>query len=164
MTNKFIKPLRIVLVIPAVILGEILAVIVTAIWNAPLTFLETYSGLFGNWNLWGLVFGGPDMTIDILYGISSGIFLSAIGLYLGISVFPYAKHRNKIAYFLIALLLVGFSSSTQMEVPYNNAYYFYSKIIGVIIGSWVVLHMLRVHKDRGLFNFIDRMIDKDETS
>lgn len=162
MTNKFIKPLRFVLVIPAVILGEILAVMVTAIWNVPLTFLESYSGLFGNWSLWGLVFGGPDMTTDILYGISSGIFLSVIGLYFGISVFPYTKHRNKIAYFLIALLLVGFSSSAQMEVSYNNAYYFYSKIVGILIGSWAVLHMLLVHKDRGLFNFIDRMIDKND--
>ena len=157
--KKIIKLVRLILFVPAMILGELLAVIATAIWNIPLSLLGWVNGLLGDWSLWGLIFGGQDMTTDILYGLSSGIFTSAIGLYLGISVFPYPKYRKKVAYFLALYLLVGFSFSNQMAVGYN-AYEFASKIIGILIGSLVIIRML---KDGGqhneLFNFIDKIIE-----
>lgn len=157
--QQTIKLFRFVLFVPAMVLGGFLAVIVTAIWNIPLTFLELFGELFGNWSLWEFIFGVSKTSFsEILYFLSSGIFTSAIGLYLGISMYPFQNHRIKVAYFLATLLLISFCFSSQNLLYYEgNIYYFFSKILGLFIGSWVIIRLVKDHKHRELFNFIDRI-------
>lgn len=156
--KKIIKLLRLILTIPAVIFGGFLAVLVTAIWNIPLTFLEWFSNLFGDWSLWGLIFGKDVSTFEVLYVLSSGVFISTIELYLGISVFPYPKYRKIVAYLLSIFLLVGFSSDAQLVSYEGEAYLYYVKIVGIILGILYIFLLGRENK--WSFDFVDKVVDK----
>ena len=152
------KVFRLILFIPAMYIGLFLSIIITAIWNIPLTFLEWLLDIFGDWSLLKLIFGIKQTTlIEITYILSSGIFMSLIGLYLALLVFPHKKHRNKIVYLLLALLLIGFSSQSQMDI-YNSAVLYYTKIIGILIGFGIILGMLKDKKAKALFSYIDKKI------
>lgn len=155
-----IKFLRIILLIPAIVLGGFLAVLTTAIWNLPLTFLEWILNLFGDWSLWGFVFGKDVSTFEILYVLSSGIFTSTIALYLGTSMFPYQKHRKKIAYLISVCFLISFSSLEQLKI-YEGAVYLYCiKIIGIFIGILLVFQWGR--KNKWSFDFVDKIFSRNE--
>ena len=142
-------------------LGAFLATIVTAIWNIPLTFLERVAGVFGDWSLWKLIFGASDISsFEIIYVLSSGIFMSAIGLFFALSVFPYDKYRNKIIYPLLFLLLLGFSSPVQLDIYDGSITLFSSKIIGVIIGFIFILLLLKKEGNHNCFDTIDKKLGK----
>ena len=141
------------------ILGGFLAVVATAIWNIPLIFLEPLGGLFGNWSLWEFIFGVSKTSFsEVLYFLSSGTFTSLIGLYFGVSMFPFHTHRTKVVYFLSILLLVSFSLGSQSLLYYEgNGYYFFSKILGIFVGAWMIVRLLRDRKYQELFKFIDKI-------
>ena len=149
---------RIILFIPAMYIGLFLSVFVTAIWNMPFIFIEWFFGLFGNWSLLGLIFGYTDTTIiEIIYVLTSGIIGSLIGLYMSLVIFPYKKHRNKIIYLLLILLILGFSSQSQLEI-YENMYLYYAKIIGILIGFGIIIKTVTDKKGENLFCYIDKKL------
>lgn len=159
--QKIIKLLRLILAIPAVAFGGFLGVLAATIWLIPLAFLEWLSSnLFGesDWSLLGLIFGKDISTFEVLYVLSSGVFISTIGLYLGISTFPYQKYRKIVAYLLSAFLLISFSSDAQLANYEGEAYLYYVKIVGIILGILYIFLLGRENK--WSFDFVDKMVDK----
>lgn len=153
-----IKVIRMIFFIPAMYLGALLSVIVSAIFNLPLTFIEWLNERVGNWSLGALIFGSDSISItDGLYVLFSGIFMSFIGLIFALAIFPYEKHRNKVIYFLFALLLIGFSSTRQIDI-YSSHYLYFMKLIGIVIGFVIVLKMLLDIRTKTIFAYVDKKV------
>ena len=154
-----IKILRIIFFIPVMYLGALLAIIVTAIWNIPLTFLEWFVNLFGDWHLWG-IFGKSSVSFfEIIYVFSSGLFMATIGLFLALAVFPYPKYRNRVIYVLGIILFLGFVSPTQIAIYGGSITLFIAKIIGLILGFLIVFPFTKKTNKQNPINFIDRKLE-----
>jgi hypothetical protein len=157
--KNILNILRLITFIPVIYLGGFLAVVVTAVINTPLTLLERFISLSGDWYLWGLFGKSNTSPFEIIYVLDSGIFMAGIGLFLSLIVFPYKKHREKIIYFLFVLLLIGFSSPAQFYIYEGDIILFLAKLIGITIGFLFVLRLL---KNTSLIDFIDRKLEATE--
>lgn len=137
-------------------LGALLSVPITAIFNLPLLFAEWINERMGNWSLGALIFGSTKVSFfEILYVLASGVFMSSIGLFFALSIFPYEKHRSKIIYFLFVLFLIGFSSPHQFDT-YNSWYLYSAKLIGIVVGFGIVLKLLIDPNTKTIFEYVDK--------
>ena len=153
-----IKLIRVIFFVPAMYLGALLSVPVSAISNLPILLIDWITERMGNWSLGALIFGSTKASFsEIFYVLVSGIFMSSIGLFFALSIFPYEKHRNKIIYFLFALLLIGFSSPRQFDT-YGSWYLYSAKLIGIVIGFGIVLKLLLDPNTKTIFAYVDKRI------
>ncbi|MEA2112524.1 MAG: hypothetical protein U9P50_00935 [Patescibacteria group bacterium] len=154
-----IKILRLIIFIPTMYLGALLAVVVNAIWNIPLTFLEWFVNLFGDWHLWGIFGKSSVSSFEAVYIFSSGLFIATIGLFLALAVFPYPKYRNRIIYVLGTLLFLGFITPTQIAIYEGSITLFVSKIVGLMLGFLFVLSFTKKTSKQNPINFIDNKLE-----
>lgn len=160
---RLIKFIRVIFFIPAMYLGVFVSIFVAIIFNSPFIFLESH---FGNWpvNLIIGILGLENINIKVSEGIIvmfSGVFASLIGLLFALSVFPYGRHRSKVAYVLFAMLLIRPAPPRQIEI-YGSYFVYFSKLVGLVLGFGIILSAILNEKSSRIFNFIDNKFGRHE--
>lgn len=151
------KLIRTIVFVPAMWLGMLLSIPVSLFFNMPFIFFDWLSGKFGDWSLVGLIFGAAN-TVSLSEGLQalvSGVFMSSIGLFVALSVFPFEKHRSKVVYLLLIFLLIEFSSPRQIDL-YDSVFLYSMKLAGIVMGSAVIVMMLLNPAVKPMFAWIDR--------
>ena len=147
-----IKFIRILLFIPAFLVGMVLSVLVGTIFNLPFILIDHISS---NWSLGALLFG-PNMNLtEIVCVFWSGFFMASMGILSSVVVFPYERHRNKTAYVLsVFVVLIGLNPANLSS--YGSTPLYISKFLGNVTGIIVALIMLRGPIGKRLISSIDK--------
>lgn len=151
------KLIRTIVFVPAMWLGMLLSIPVSLFFNIPLIFFDWLNGKFGDWSLVGFIFGSANAVSlsEGLQALVSGVFMSSIGLFVALSVFPFEKHRSKVVYLLLLFLLIEFSSPRQIDL-YDSVFLYSMKLVGIVMGSAVIVIMLLNPAAKPVFAWIDR--------
>lgn len=149
---------RLILFIPAMILGAFASILFSAIFNLPIDFLHWISSMFGDWSLGGLLFGSANIRMtEGLALFFTGVFMAIFGLTFGLNMFPYQTQRGKAVYMLFAILLLAIASPNNIEV-YGSHFLYFAKLMGGVAGFAIILVALRDENGIRYFQFIDKKI------
>lgn len=159
-----LKFIRVILFIPAMYLGTLMSALVSTIFNIPFLLLDHLSSRFGDWGLGALIPGLENISLtEGLAIMFSGFFMSLIGLFFALNVFPYKKHRNKVVYVLFALLAIECAAPHNIEI-YNGYFLYFAKLAGLLLGFGITL--ITIFNDEGsqLLDFIDNKLSSKQVA